>query len=83
MSSRTTAQKMARGLQRLAEDELGIRPKLTTCHNIIRSAGYSPPGTPKEVHLAQVFEAYRDVLKQSAEVREAQKHAHANDGGSR
>jgi hypothetical protein len=70
VSNKTTAQRNARRLQRLAEDELGIRPKLTTCHNILRDTPRNPLLSIEE-QIAAMFLAHRDLLKASAERREA------------
>jgi hypothetical protein len=68
VSNRTTAQKNARELQRLAEDELGARPKLTACHDVLRGH-VRDPAQSREEHLATVFLAHRELLKASAERR--------------
>lgn len=59
-----------RRLQRLAEDELGIRPKLQTCLNIMRDASRDLTLSMEE-HIAQVFLENRDRLKASAEKKAA------------
>ncbi len=73
MSTRTTAQKMARALQRLTEDEIGARPKLTTCHNIIRDAGAPIPGVTREERVSALYLANAELLKSSASRREAER----------
>ncbi len=69
MSSKTTTQKLARALQRLAEDELGVRPKLQGCHNIVRNDAAGAGEGPIEVRAARLFERNREWLKASGEKR--------------
>lgn len=72
MSNRTSAQKNARKLQVIAEDELGARPKLTACHDILRtSAPYNGDRT-REEWLVSVFLANRERLAESARLRSAE-----------
>ena len=70
MSNRTTTQKLARALQRLTRDDLGVKPKLQGCHNIIRDHGPLPNGSIEE-KACRLFEAHRDQLKASGEKRAA------------
>jgi len=55
----------ARALQRLAEDEIGMRPRLTVCYDVLR-ASVREPGRTDEEHLARVFLANSERLRQSA-----------------
>ena len=50
-----------RRLQRLAEDELGVRPKLQTCLNIMHDATRDLTLSMEE-HIAQVFLENRERL---------------------
>lgn len=59
-----------RQLQRLAEDELGMRPILGHCANIMAAAPRDPAHS-REEHLARVFEANRDRLLASAKQKAA------------
>lgn len=54
-----------RALQRLVEEEIGMRPKLQTCHNIMRD-WVRVPGATLEENLARAFEANRVRLEMSA-----------------
>lgn len=54
-------------LQKLAEDELGIRPSLQGCHNIMRDAGQKPSQLTTEEWLSTIFVENRERLKASAE----------------
>jgi hypothetical protein len=67
MSTKTAEQKNARSLQRLAEDELGTRPKLTTCYEALRAHEPRRPDQPRELYLSEVFMWHRDRLRLSAE----------------
>lgn len=69
MSRKTTAQKLARALQRVAEDEFGARPKLTTCHNIVRDHAHVLVGTVEE-KAARLYVDHEAQLRESAKVRE-------------
>lgn len=63
-----------KSLQRLAEDELGVRPSLQGCHNIMRDAGTRPAQLSREEWLSTIFITNRDRLLASAE-RRADKQA--------
>jgi hypothetical protein len=79
MSNKTKAQRLARALQRVTFDELGIKPKLQTCHNIVREAregGQRADGEGSiELRAARLFEGHRERLKASAEDREERRPA--------
>ncbi len=62
---------MHRRLQRLAEDELGKRPHLSTCANILRDAGPKPEPLSKEEWLSTVFVENIERLRASAEKKAA------------
>lgn len=72
MSSKTIAQRNARRLQRLAEDEFGIPPKLRICHDILRDTPRNPLLTLEE-QLAAVFLAHRETLRTSAVIKASYK----------
>jgi len=72
VSNKPWTSKVAKKLQHLAEDELGKRPALMTCHNIVRNdleASRRPgeQGVRAEEFAARLFELRRDVLVASAE----------------
>ncbi len=67
MSSKTPWKR----LQRLAEDELGIRPKLQTCCNIMRAAGPKPEPLSTEEWITTVFVTNLERIKASAKGRTA------------
>ena len=71
----------ARRLQRLAGDELGAKPHLTTCKNVLDDSERDPTHSPEE-HIAAVFLAHRDRLKVSAERREAQRSTGNRERGT-
>ena len=54
-------------LQRLAEDELGIRPSLQGCQNIMRDAGPKPEPLSTEEWITTVFVENLERIKASAE----------------
>jgi hypothetical protein len=70
VSTKTTAQKLARALQRVAEDEIKARPALTTCANIVREDSDREDGHVKgeslEEKACRLFEKWRDRLEDSA-----------------
>ncbi len=57
---------LGKDLQRMAEDELKVRPSLQGCHNIMRDATWNPVHS-REEHVASVFLANRERLIASAE----------------
>jgi hypothetical protein len=62
---RTPESRMARRLQRLAEEELGTCPRLTLCLEIVREAEPWPRVTREEL-AAQLFLAHRERLAEEA-----------------
>ena len=63
-----------RELQSLAEEELGIRPKLSTCQLVLADAESTRDHTrSREEHLATVFLSNETRLRVSAEKREAER----------
>lgn len=60
--------KLAKRLQRLAEDEMGKRPKLTTCQKLVIAAidRGSLRGPTLEARAAELFVAHETDLTQSA-----------------
>jgi hypothetical protein len=65
-------------LQRLAQEELGMRPILGHCHNLM-AAATKEPGHTMEEHVARVFEANRERLKTSAEQKATQAPSSAEE----
>lgn len=72
MSNKTTAQRNARRLQRLAEDEFGIPPKLRLYHDILRDTPRNPLFSLEE-QLAAVFLEHRETLRTSAVIKASHK----------
>ena len=71
---KTTMDREDRELQRLAEEELGIRPKLTLCKIVLSDAEPTrDPARSREEHLAAVFLLNAQRLRESAEQREAER----------
>jgi hypothetical protein len=72
MSNKPWASKLARKLQRVAEDELGKRPSLMACHRIVADDlnGVRRPGeegVKAEEFAVRLFLLRRDLLLASAE----------------
>lgn len=65
-----TEKKLAKKIQRMAEDELGRRPKLTLCQRIIRTAPPRAPGTTKEEHVAALYLENESILSALSEGNE-------------
>lgn len=68
MTEKNGRKTLARALQRVTEDEIGLRPKLRTCYNIIDGAQPWPPGKTEE-RAAALFIAHEQQLRNSAEDR--------------
>ena len=68
--------KPGKRLQRLAEDELGMRPILGHCNSLMDKAQKSPGHTMEE-HVARVFEENRAFLQASAERKAGQSESKA------
>jgi hypothetical protein len=72
MSNKPWASKLARKLQRVAEDELGKRPSLMACHGVIhndldRVRRPGEEGVKAEEFAVRLFLLRRDLLLASAE----------------
>lgn len=59
--------KLAKRFQRLAEDEMGARPKLTTCQKLVIAAidGGKLRGPTLEARAAELFVAHETDLRSS------------------
>lgn len=70
MSRKNSLKTAGREFQQLVEDEIGERPKLTTCTRII---GENPPSRDvnREEYFASLFLANEEVLRKSAKERTA------------
>lgn len=64
-----TQRRLAKTLKKLAEDELGARPSHRLCLELVRDAGLVP-GESREVKAARLFEANRELLRQSGKRRQ-------------
>lgn len=74
----------AKRLQRLVEDELGSRPQLSTCANIVRDAKASrDPTMSTEEWVASLYLANVERWKASIERREAWRSSPSSSHGSR
>lgn len=66
-------------LQRLVEDEIGMRPKLQTCANIIRDAPPKSDAVSWEEWLARVWIANKAQLIASAVKRSTQQQSEGTE----
>ena len=60
---------LARELQKFAEGEMGMKPKLKDCVNLVRDADAPFPMEPTEVYIVNLFQRWESVLRASAKDR--------------
>lgn len=65
MKSTKEQKQLARDLQKLAQDDLGITPKLRDCQALVNDEDMMPM-EPREVYLCNMLQRWEGVLRESA-----------------